>query len=146
MSPAALCSRMLRVLTNFEYRAGTLDMEGKPDWIQKSLAEEMWILSSQTGPKNVEPWIQKNCATVFSSKEAAVAFGMAVKVSKDKGFFNVKGWDELLKFFEGLKGAGCTLVAIDPLSEVVTPQRIDEVIGAVRDVVNGQRGFGLHPN
>lgn len=67
-------------------------------------------------------------------------------MGKDKGLFNIKGWDELLKFFEGLKSAGCTLFAIDPQSEVVTPQRVEEVIDAVRDVINGQRGFGLHPN
>lgn len=96
-------------------------MEGKPDWIQKYLAEEMWILGTQVGLQKVEPLIQKNCATIFSSKQTAVAFGMAVKMGKDKGLFNIKGWDELLKFFEGLQGAGCTLVAIDPQSEVVTP-------------------------
>jgi len=121
-------------------------MEGKPDWIQKTLAEEMLVLSFQTGPKKVEPLLVKSCATVFSSKQAAVAFGMAVKMGKDKGLFNVKGWGNLLNFFERLKAVGCTHVAVDPKSDLVTPQPIDEVLGAVRDVVNGQRGFGLHPN
>jgi hypothetical protein len=71
-------------------------MKKHPGFVNKTLSENMWVLSVPHGQGAVKPWTQKKCAFFFSSKEAVLRFGVNVPVSKEKGLFELKSWESLL--------------------------------------------------